>query len=60
VALRSGLFECLEACGYFRGVIFGWLLALALGQRPQAVRRLGGMRATNLSVLRHRLADPIA
>jgi hypothetical protein len=37
---RGELFECLEACGYFRSAIFGPLLAVAAGQRPQGVRRL--------------------
>lgn len=37
---RGELFECLEACGYFRSVIFGPLLAVVHGERPQGVRRL--------------------
>jgi predicted nucleotidyltransferase len=37
---RGELFECLEACAYFRNVVFGPLLAVAHGQRPQGVRRL--------------------
>jgi hypothetical protein len=37
---RGELFECLDACGYFRSAVFGPLLAVAAGQRPQGVRRL--------------------
>jgi hypothetical protein len=37
---RGELFECLDACGYFRSTIFGPLLAVTHGQRPQGVRRL--------------------
>lgn len=37
---RGELFECLEAFGYFRTAIFGPLLAVRAGRRPQGVRRL--------------------
>ena len=37
---RGELFECLDACAYFRSVVFGPLLAARRGVRPQGVRRL--------------------
>lgn len=37
---RGELFECLDALAYFRSAIFGPLLAVQHGARPQGVRRL--------------------
>ena len=37
---RGELFECLDAYAYFRSVVFGPLLAVGRGVRPQGVRRL--------------------
>jgi hypothetical protein len=37
---RGELFECLDVYNYFRGAVFGPLLAVEHDQRPQGVRRL--------------------
>jgi hypothetical protein len=37
---RGELFECLSALGFLRDTVFGPLLAVAHGQRPQGVRRV--------------------
>lgn|SRR5215471_3310109 len=37
---RGELFECLDALTYFRSTVFGPLLAVERGHRPQGVRRL--------------------
>ena len=37
---RGELFECLDACAYFRSAVLGPLLAVDRKRRPQGVRRL--------------------
>jgi predicted nucleotidyltransferase len=37
---RGELFECLDVLGYLRAGVFGPLVAVALGIRPQGVRRI--------------------
>jgi hypothetical protein len=54
---RGELFECLEACGYFRATIFGPLLAVAHGQRPQGVRRLERYAGEALPELEETVGD---
>jgi hypothetical protein len=54
---RGELFECLEACGYFRTAIFGPLLAVRHGERPQGVRRLERYSGEALRELEETVGD---
>jgi predicted nucleotidyltransferase len=54
---RGELFECLEACNYFRTAIFGPLLAVRHGARPQGVRRLERYAGEALPELEETVGD---
>jgi hypothetical protein len=54
---RGELFECLDACAYFRSVVFGPLLAARRGLRPQGVRRLERYAGDALAELEATVGD---
>lgn len=54
---RGELFECLDALGFLRDTVFGPLLAVAHGQRPQGVRRVERYAPEWVPALRATLGD---
>jgi len=54
---RGELFECLDAMAYFRSAIFGPILAVQHGARPQGVRRLEQYAGDALEELEDTVGD---
>ena len=54
---RGELFECLDTLAALRGLVFGPLLAVLHGQRPQGVRRLERFAADAVPALEATLGD---
>ncbi len=57
---RGELFECLDALALLRGLVFGPLLAVAHGHRPQGVRRVERFAPEAVPALRATLGDHTA
>jgi hypothetical protein len=54
---RGELFECLDLLAHLRSTVFGPLLAMAQGERPQGVRRLESYAGERLAALERTIGD---
>jgi hypothetical protein len=54
---RGELFECLDTLAALRGMVFGPLLAVRTGQRPQGIRRIEDVAADEVDALVATIGD---